>query len=326
MANVYLKDSTLTSIGDAIRSKNGTTTKYKPSEMPAAITAISGGGGGGTPITKKRFKIENPITLSPGVAAQTGPVWGASDSPSMHNGFMVTTPPVHRGDAFVGIWFAPNDHDNNMSVIVDTIDNNYSVTQRDSRRPNDYPEFTFYKATEGHPGVDRYLRACFSTNLDYFAHISNNATTSFDEYEHGFFLALSYMSSSGSSGRVQGIPLLVRGGATALSAPKQVLLGPTQSTTPLSYTTTQDNEIVCVILNRLAAGNTWYYKARDIYTDKLDTNIWYNGNSLDKTKRLGVVYAPTAGTTISYVDQIPLNGASNTPVQNDVQFFSMTLS
>lgn len=125
MANVYLKDSTLTSIGDAIRSKNGTTTKYKPSEMPAAITAISGGG---TPVTKKRFKIENPITLSPGVAAQTGPVWGASDSPSLHNGFRVTTPAVHKGDAFLGIWFAPDDHEGDMAVVVDTIDGNYSVT------------------------------------------------------------------------------------------------------------------------------------------------------------------------------------------------------
>ena len=46
MANVYLKDSTLTSIGDAIRSKNGTTIKYKPSEMSAAIKALSVGGGG----------------------------------------------------------------------------------------------------------------------------------------------------------------------------------------------------------------------------------------------------------------------------------------
>lgn len=44
MANVYLQDSTLTSIGDAIRSKNGLTTKYKPGEMPAAIKAIEGGG------------------------------------------------------------------------------------------------------------------------------------------------------------------------------------------------------------------------------------------------------------------------------------------
>lgn len=47
MANVYLQDTTLISIGNAIRSKNGATTQYLPSEMADAITAISGGGSGG---------------------------------------------------------------------------------------------------------------------------------------------------------------------------------------------------------------------------------------------------------------------------------------
>lgn len=282
MANVYLKDSTLTSIGDAIRSKNGTTTKYKPSEMPAAITAISGGG---TPVAKKRFKIENPITIAPGNAYQTGPIWGAT-SAATGNGLRVTTPAVHKGDAFVGIWFAPDDHEGDMAVIVDTIDVNYSPSQRDSRKPNNYPDqFTYYKATEGHPNKDRYLRACFSTNLDYFAHASNGVS-GIDDYKHGFFLGLSYTSSNGSSGRVQAIPLLVRGGATALSAPKQVLLGPNHNI--LSYTTTQDNEIVCIISNTLLAVDTYTSTPREIYTDKLDTNIWYNGNGADHVRDLAL--------------------------------------
>ena len=43
MADIGLiNDATLTAIADAIRSKNGTTTKYKPSEMPAAIQDIEG--------------------------------------------------------------------------------------------------------------------------------------------------------------------------------------------------------------------------------------------------------------------------------------------
>lgn len=46
MANVIINDTNLTNIANAIRGKNGTTTTYKPSEMAAAITAISGGGGG----------------------------------------------------------------------------------------------------------------------------------------------------------------------------------------------------------------------------------------------------------------------------------------
>ena len=45
MANVYLQDSTLTAIGDAIRTKGGTTAQLYPSEMPAAITNLPSGGG-----------------------------------------------------------------------------------------------------------------------------------------------------------------------------------------------------------------------------------------------------------------------------------------
>lgn len=44
MANVYLKDSTLTAIGDAIRAKAGNTNLLLPSEMPAAITNLPSGG------------------------------------------------------------------------------------------------------------------------------------------------------------------------------------------------------------------------------------------------------------------------------------------
>lgn len=46
MANVYLQDSTLTAIGDAIRSKTGKLDKILPKDMPAEIEGISGGGGG----------------------------------------------------------------------------------------------------------------------------------------------------------------------------------------------------------------------------------------------------------------------------------------
>lgn len=46
MANVVINDTNLTNIADAIREKNGLTDKYKPSEMAAAILAISSSGGG----------------------------------------------------------------------------------------------------------------------------------------------------------------------------------------------------------------------------------------------------------------------------------------
>ena len=45
MSKVLVNESSLTGIADAIRGKNGSTNTYKPSEMAAAITAISGGGG-----------------------------------------------------------------------------------------------------------------------------------------------------------------------------------------------------------------------------------------------------------------------------------------
>lgn len=46
MSKVLVNESSLTGIANAIRGKNGETTTYKPSEMAAAITAISGGGSG----------------------------------------------------------------------------------------------------------------------------------------------------------------------------------------------------------------------------------------------------------------------------------------
>lgn len=45
MANVLVQDTSLTAIADAIRTKNGETTQYKPAEMATAIAAIPSGGG-----------------------------------------------------------------------------------------------------------------------------------------------------------------------------------------------------------------------------------------------------------------------------------------
>lgn len=45
MSKVLVTESYLTDIGDAIRSKNGGSTKYKPSEMAGAIKSLTGGSG-----------------------------------------------------------------------------------------------------------------------------------------------------------------------------------------------------------------------------------------------------------------------------------------
>lgn len=47
MPNVLINDSTMQSIADAIRTKNGTQDTYKPSQMPQAILEIEGGGDNG---------------------------------------------------------------------------------------------------------------------------------------------------------------------------------------------------------------------------------------------------------------------------------------
>ena len=57
MSKVLVNESSLTGIADAIRGKNGSTDTYKPSEMAAAITAISGGGGSGADIPEEAFVI-----------------------------------------------------------------------------------------------------------------------------------------------------------------------------------------------------------------------------------------------------------------------------
>lgn len=43
MSKVLVTESYLTDISNAIRSKNGGSTKYKPSEMAAAIKSLTGG-------------------------------------------------------------------------------------------------------------------------------------------------------------------------------------------------------------------------------------------------------------------------------------------
>lgn len=69
---VTVDDTNFKAIANAIRAKNGTTTKYKPSEMASAIEAISTGGGGGGDITAIKNLLEQgsamtEITIPEGV-------------------------------------------------------------------------------------------------------------------------------------------------------------------------------------------------------------------------------------------------------------------
>lgn len=60
MSKVYLEDSTLTNIANAIRAKAGNSTQLLPSEMPAAITSLPSGGG---VITDQDILCYCPIVL-----------------------------------------------------------------------------------------------------------------------------------------------------------------------------------------------------------------------------------------------------------------------
>lgn len=62
MPNVLVNDSSLTAIGNAIRAKNGETTTYKPAEMAAAITAISGGSSSEIPLTNDDFVFSGMLS------------------------------------------------------------------------------------------------------------------------------------------------------------------------------------------------------------------------------------------------------------------------
>lgn len=66
MANVYLQDSTLTAIGNAIRAKAGNTTQLLPSEMPAAITNLPSGGAGKLDIYRGDASIDNRLKYTSG--------------------------------------------------------------------------------------------------------------------------------------------------------------------------------------------------------------------------------------------------------------------
>ncbi len=68
MSIVTIDDSCFTNIANAIRGKNGETTTYKPSEMAAAISAISSGGGDWQYGKIKTSDRANTINLSSIVA------------------------------------------------------------------------------------------------------------------------------------------------------------------------------------------------------------------------------------------------------------------
>lgn len=66
MANVYLQDSTLSAIGDAIRNKGGTSDLLLPSAMPAAINALTADGStnSGVTLDNAHYKMGTTTNVS----------------------------------------------------------------------------------------------------------------------------------------------------------------------------------------------------------------------------------------------------------------------
>lgn len=64
MSNVFVEETSLQDIADAIREKNGTETTYKPSEMGTAIRALESGGSmeTGEITNTNQFTVPIPVT------------------------------------------------------------------------------------------------------------------------------------------------------------------------------------------------------------------------------------------------------------------------
>ena len=57
MAKVFIEETTLTAIGDAIRGKTGKTELIDPANMSTEIASITTGGGGGYEIPDEAFVL-----------------------------------------------------------------------------------------------------------------------------------------------------------------------------------------------------------------------------------------------------------------------------
>ena len=137
MSIVTIDDSCFTNIANAIRGKNGETTTYKPNEMAAAISAISGGGG----ITQwgKMFFSSTPsqINLSSIVAdySKIDFMFFGSGKGSYDSGFVYfpgLTSPDRRATGYIPV------------LRIDSSGNIWSDSRSKFIAPSDYKKETIY--------------------------------------------------------------------------------------------------------------------------------------------------------------------------------------
>ena len=137
MSIVTIDDSCFTNIANAIRGKNGSADTYKPNEMAAAISAISGGGG----ITQwgKMFFSSTPsqINLSSIVAdySKIDFMFFGSGKGSYDSGFIYfpgLTSPDSRATGYIPV------------LRIDSSGNIWSDSRSKFIAPSDYKKETIY--------------------------------------------------------------------------------------------------------------------------------------------------------------------------------------
>lgn len=98
MANVLVEETSLTNIANAIRNKNGTAAKYKPSEMANAISQITTSEDLTSELTEQNTLITTQeTTIDDIVSALQGKSAGGGDT-SLEDSFMTGSITYYRND------------------------------------------------------------------------------------------------------------------------------------------------------------------------------------------------------------------------------------
>ena len=100
MANVLIDSNSMTAIANAIRSKNGTATKYKPNQMAAAIMGLSASGSSGSGESKTYYLVDLPTLINQSFTVSLdGVAQTAGQSFMAEKGSVITyTNPVGSGN------------------------------------------------------------------------------------------------------------------------------------------------------------------------------------------------------------------------------------
>ena len=144
MSKVLVTESYLSDIGDAIRNKNGGTTKYKPSEMAAPIKSLTTTTSSGSTITPLTYVELKNQYIDTGIAPEPAYVYDIKLNATsyVNDWFAIFGCRVSDGDSkCFGITQVPNTADQ-LRFDFDTTDTNGTSTQHKATNVLDYTECT----------------------------------------------------------------------------------------------------------------------------------------------------------------------------------------